>query len=73
MPSESSRKIAALVATGATLGAATIDYLTLKGTYQYPLILGTARIWQNSATSRIYIKHGSNPTSVTDGNYINVT
>ena len=66
-------KAASVSAVGITAGGITADHLVLKGTYLYPLRLGTMRIWQDVANGKIRIKIGSDPSSETDGNYINVT
>lgn len=40
---------------------------TFTGTYLVPLILNTARIWHDTAASRLRVKYGSNPSAIDDG------
>lgn len=60
----------AVNADAALFGAVQTDYLTLTGTYSYPFRIGEARIWYDSGVGSLRIKHGSDPTSMTDGNLL---
>uniref|UniRef100_A0A6M3KZJ2 Uncharacterized protein n=1 Tax=viral metagenome TaxID=1070528 RepID=A0A6M3KZJ2_9ZZZZ len=51
--------------TAVTLGSA--GALTFTATYACPLILGTLRLWYDTTNTVLRVKHGSNPSSATDG------
>lgn len=40
---------------------------TFTGTYAVPLIIGTLRLWYDATNTVLRVKHGSNPSSETDG------
>ena len=52
--------------TGFTLDAP----LILTGTYAMPLRVGTIRLWHDATNDCMRVKHGSNPSSETDGNIL---
>jgi len=52
--------------TGLTLDAT----LVLTGTYAMPLRIGTLRLWHDATNDCMRIKHGSAPSSETDGNIL---
>ena len=43
---------------------------TFTASYTVPVIFGTLRIWHDSTNGCLRVKHGSNPSSETDGNMI---
>lgn len=52
-------------------GTKTIDAaLILTGTYAKPLRVATLRLWYDTTNTCLRVKHGSDPSSATDGNPI---
>ena len=43
---------------------------TFTGTYLVPIIIGTARLWYDATNTCFRVKHGSNPSSETNGNVL---
>lgn len=54
--------------TAEALGSA--GGLSITGTYDKPLTLGTVRIWHDATNGFLRAKVGSNPSSETDGNIL---
>jgi len=58
---------AQVTAQAGLFGALRADYLTMKGTYSYPVVIGTIRLWHDATVDCLRVKKGSNPSSEADG------
>ena len=48
-----------IIGAAGLFGALQADFLTMKGTYDAPIIIGTIRLWHDTTTDVLRVKRGS--------------